>query len=261
MHKPFKSGLFPDSTAWQKKTDRSLEAIKRLAQRNKTTGSSRVQAATGRDSQSVTIIIKGVYSSSSDESLDVIARTFESTSDVIYFSYNGRRNPSYIPEDTVSSTISTYSARLLEYLNYYRSARFRLVCHSLGGIIAIKLLYDLATPAHLLQRVRGVYLCASPVLLDGGFLYTQMSQSGVEGVFWKVISDYNVVLSAIPVLDRVVSIHCEDDRDVIALMDDACLLDYEVAGLSKWDDQVDQSSTHINIISLQSTIDLVRRFI
>lgn len=158
MHAPDVPKLLPKSDEWQKKADRLLNVIQRAAKR-----------ASPASADSVALMIRGAYSFSSDPSLNAIASLFPPTTRIVYFNYNGPGEREYWPKDTISDSLTTYANRLADYFGEYSRARFQLVCHSLGGLIAMKFIWDRLPDEALWSRIDSIYLLAVPIHLDGRF--------------------------------------------------------------------------------------------
>ncbi len=206
-------------------------------------------------------MVKGAYSSANDPILDNIAGLFPRTTDTIYYSYNGPNNPDYSPEDTTSRTLTEYAHNLFRYFTAYSNAQFSLVCHSLGGLITLRMLYDRRSNQDFCNRITVVYLLCVPVHLDGAGTFASSHVFNLKSPLWRVIADYNVEIRDIPVLNRIVSLHCEDDYDTIALFEDTCLLDFEEMGLLRADDQINTELDHFGLPTALSTRDRLKPYI
>jgi pimeloyl-ACP methyl ester carboxylesterase len=262
MHTPSESKLRPDSPEWPRRANTLLTAIERKRRQSgaEEAPPRRLALTEHADANSVelALLVNGVHSSSSDDTLDAVGELFAPTMPVICFNYKGYNEQPYGPADTISETITTYVERLERHLDAFSNARFHLVCHSLGGLIVTKLLYDRRPDRVFRDRIASVFLLASPIKLRGGVLYTQVCALGPHNVAWKVVQDYSVVVRELPTLPQIVTIHCEDDKDLLALYDTTCLLSYDRRRLIRGDYQVGDGATHFTLPSRPETIERIR---
>lgn len=230
-----------------------------------------VPTRTNVNAKSVAIMIKGAFSSSADRILDRVASLFPAGTKPIYFSYNGPDHPEYTSEDTVKQRLHECSKHLEKYFEVYDNARFHLVCHSLGGLIPMQLLQDMqpapSTTAigelpDLMKRIEAIYLLASPVNLDGDSVFLQASALELDNPLWNTIKDYDVLVRSIPILNRVVAVHCTEENDLLAPCVMTCLKKYHDLGVGTIDEMVyDARAKHPTLPFHPATLELLHPYI